>query len=98
MSLLCGLVVLLVGCAHNTSTPQMPSTRLTETQVARIAATVAERAGYRLADYKAPTIRFNSADKIWSVYFFQKSQPDPDGHVCVWVDDQSRRGELIPSF
>jgi hypothetical protein len=74
-----------------------PSKRLTNEQVTAIAVVVAQKAGYRLDDYKPPTIGFDANAMRWSIFFDHKAPGFPGGYISIWVDDRTGAGTLLPS-
>jgi len=88
---LCFCALLLTACAA-----------LTEKQALALATEQAIRSGYDLRRYKAPRIHYNftKADDTWVVFY--DPIPDKQGRVAigddftVYVDNQTRKTELIP--
>jgi len=85
-------VLLLVGCAS------LPIAHLTKKEVTQTATAVVQKSGYRLDDYQAPKVIFHPEDMRWSIYFEQKPPGDPGGYVCIFVDDKTGVGKLVPSY
>jgi hypothetical protein len=85
------LALLLSGCVTG------PSARLTQKDVIQTAEAVAQKAGNKLDEYQPPKVHFDSNEMRWSVYFDHKPPGFPGGYICVFVDDKSGDGRLIPS-
>lgn len=85
------LVLLLSGCAGASSV------HLTQNDVTKTAVVLAQKAGYRLDEYQSPNVHFDSQGMRWSVYFEHKPPGLPGGYICVFVDDKTGDGKLIPS-
>jgi hypothetical protein len=90
------VLLLATGCSQPRTTQAVaPDTRrdgarLSQSEVIRIATQVAEREGFRIADYKQPEAHyeFTRKDKSWIV-FFDGRVAMPGHHFGVSIDDQT---------
>lgn len=93
---LCGV---LTGCATN-------GPHLSQGKVISIAEKTAEKAGFKLSDYKEPTATYNVQSGqystrgyiTWSVVFAPQAWAPNGNSFTVFVDDQTKKAKVSSGF
>ena len=95
-------VALLVGCAgeKRTITPLSQSAVAAvlphaETESGIVVTNLARQMGVRLENYEQPQVRFDTARREWSYFYWHKPPGFPGGHFVVLVDEAGKT-QFIP--
>ncbi|HUR46219.1 MAG TPA: hypothetical protein VMZ27_10120 [Candidatus Saccharimonadales bacterium] len=95
-----GASLLLSGCSHpaHASKRAAPEAkpaalRLSSTDAIRVARQTAERAGFRLGDFKEPHATYETKDKAWFVFFHGATARTYFG---IFVDDETGATRIYP--